>query len=91
MNDDPLTDAERAFLALRADPQAFAAWGRKVNDRWERAHGVEWFHPGPDGQGVWLPYRPEPVPDHSPLFRFNAQRAAQYAAKVKQARLRRAG
>ena len=79
MNDDDLSPAERKFMALRHDPEAFASWSTEVREQWEREHGVEWLHHR-DGKPVWRRVRPTLDPDRSPQFRFNAERAAQYAA-----------
>lgn len=54
---DPPSKAEKAFIALQADPQAYAAWATKVRADWERDN-VLWMHGFRDGKAVWKQGRP---------------------------------
>ena len=82
MKDDPQSDRELAFRRMLQEPAELAAWCAGVREQWEREHGVEWSHGYRDGVEVWRPRRPPPDPDRSPAFRFNLNRAKQYAAKL---------
>lgn len=81
MKDDPLSDAELAFVRMLQNPARFAAWGAAVREQWERERGVEWLHGYRHGREIWKGVRPPPDPDRTPQFRFNPARAAAYAAR----------
>lgn len=90
MTDDPLSDAELAFVRMLQRPAAFAAWAAEVRAQWQRERGVEWLHGYRHGREIWKGVPPPPDPDQAPQWRFNPNRAAAYAVKLAAAKARAA-
>jgi plasmid stabilization system protein ParE len=81
VKDDPLSDAELAFVRMVQQPARYAGWAAEVRAEWQRERGVEWLHGYRHGRQIWKGVPPPPDPDHVPQWRFNPNRAAVYAAR----------